>query len=113
MTADTTIFAASRKSPDQMPIQTATNLKRMAPGRCSRSIPTPMRSGSVTRCMTRRTTSRPSPGKHPGVEAEDDDIKVNVKAINHFVWVDEVRYQGRDLTDVLDAELSRPRTVGR
>lgn len=52
-------------------------------------------------------------GKHPGVEAEDDDIEVNVKGINHFMWVDEVRYQGRDLTNVLDAELGRPRTVGR
>ena len=44
--------------------------------------------------------------KHLGVEAEDADIEVNVKGINHFTWVDEVRYQGRDLTDVLDAELA-------
>jgi len=47
-------------------------------------------------------------------EAEDvarDDIAVNVKGINHFTWVDEVRWHGHDVFQYLDRELERRRPV--
>ena len=41
-------------------------------------------------------------------EAEDvsaSEIDVNVKGINHFTWIDEAHWNGRDLFQYLDAEL--------
>ncbi|MFB6202186.1 MAG: glycoside hydrolase family 4 [Halorhabdus sp.] len=37
-----------------------------------------------------------------GVETERSDISVNVKGINHFTWIDEARYKGRDLWPLLE-----------
>ncbi|ELY97712.1 family 4 glycosyl hydrolase [Natrialba aegyptia] len=42
-----------------------------------------------------------------GVDAVDsDEIHVTVKGINHFAWIDEARWRGRDLYRFLDAELA-------
>ncbi|WEL16945.1 Alpha-galactosidase, glycosyl hydrolase family 4 [Halorhabdus sp. SVX81] len=35
-------------------------------------------------------------------EAERSDISINVKGINHFTWIDEARYKGRDLWPLLE-----------
>ncbi|MFB6153656.1 MAG: glycoside hydrolase family 4 [Halodesulfurarchaeum sp.] len=37
-----------------------------------------------------------------GKAAERADISVNVKGINHFTWIDEARYKGRDLWPLLE-----------
>jgi alpha-galactosidase len=43
---------------------------------------------------------------HWDVEAPArDEIHVNVKGINHFTWVDEATWNGRDLFPLVDAEL--------
>jgi alpha-galactosidase/6-phospho-beta-glucosidase family protein len=39
------------------------------------------------------------------VEASDHEVDVNVKGVNHFTFVDEARWRGRDLTPLLDREL--------
>jgi len=42
---------------------------------------------------------------------ERDEIDVNVKGINHFTWIDEARWRGRDLTAYLDEELQRRKPI--
>lgn len=38
-------------------------------------------------------------------EVNGEDIDVNVKGINHFTWVDEARWQGKDIFPAIDEEL--------
>jgi len=41
-------------------------------------------------------------------DAEDvgaEEIDLNVKGVNHFTWVDEARWHGRDIFEFVDAEL--------
>ncbi|MFB6135704.1 MAG: glycoside hydrolase family 4 [Halobacteriaceae archaeon] len=40
-----------------------------------------------------------------------EDIEVNVKGINHFTWVDEARWRGRDLLDLVDRHVEREGVV--
>lgn len=42
----------------------------------------------------------------PPEKARGRNIDINVKGINHFTWVDEARWNGRDLTPLLDRELA-------
>jgi hypothetical protein len=39
-------------------------------------------------------------------EARSDEVDLNVEGINHFTWVDEARYDGRDLLGLPDRELA-------
>lgn len=39
-----------------------------------------------------------------------DDIELNVKGINHYTWVDEAKWRGVDLFDVLDYHLEQEGT---
>ncbi|WP_137290533.1 family 4 glycosyl hydrolase [Natronorubrum halophilum] len=39
-------------------------------------------------------------------DVDPDEIHVNVKGINHFTWIDEARWRGRDLYRFLDDELA-------
>ena len=52
-------------------------------------------------------------GEHLGIEADRDDVTVNVKGINHFTWVDRVRCKGVDLwpllTELVESEEARRR----
>ncbi|MFC7196358.1 hypothetical protein ACFQL4_19845 [Halosimplex aquaticum] len=45
------------------------------------------------------------------IDAAEDvsgsEIAVNVKGINHFTWIDEVRWRGHDVFQYLDDELER------
>lgn len=43
-------------------------------------------------------------------EVERDDIHLNVKGINHYTWVDEARWQGIDLFEVIDHHLEQEGT---
>lgn len=36
---------------------------------------------------------------------DSSEIDVNVKGINHFTWIDEAQWQGRDLFDLVDRKL--------
>jgi len=40
-----------------------------------------------------------------GQSISGDDLRVNVKGINHFTWIDDVRFRGEDVFDVIDIEL--------
>jgi len=40
-----------------------------------------------------------------GQSVSGDDIRVNVKGINHFTWIDDVRFRSEDFFDVIDVEL--------
>ncbi|WP_247004259.1 glycoside hydrolase family 4 [Halosolutus gelatinilyticus] len=40
-----------------------------------------------------------------------EEIRVNVKGINHFTWIDEARWRGRDLYRFLDDELEARRPL--
>jgi len=42
----------------------------------------------------------------PPEDVRGRDIDLNVKGINHFTWVDEARWNGRDLLPLLDRELA-------
>ncbi|MFB6074210.1 MAG: glycoside hydrolase family 4 [Haloarculaceae archaeon] len=44
--------------------------------------------------------------RHLDAEAAADEIALDVWGINHFTWVDEAHWRGRDLFDVLEAELA-------
>ncbi|WP_436922945.1 glycoside hydrolase family 4 [Halosimplex amylolyticum] len=49
------------------------------------------------------------------IDAAEDvsgsEIAVNVKGINHFTWIDEARWRGRDVYQYLDEELERHRPL--
>jgi alpha-galactosidase len=40
-----------------------------------------------------------------------NEIQVNVLGINHFTWVDQATYQGRDLLELLNHHLDEPGTL--
>jgi len=40
--------------------------------------------------------------EHLGIDAEREDVSVNVKGINHFTWLDEARCNGVDLWPLLE-----------
>jgi galacturan 1,4-alpha-galacturonidase len=40
-----------------------------------------------------------------------NEIQVNVSGINHFTWIDQARYQGHDLLEVLKHHLDQPGTL--
>ncbi|RDZ62631.1 glycoside hydrolase family 4 [Haloferax sp. Atlit-12N] len=47
-------------------------------------------------------------------DAEDvarDEVRVNVKGVNHFTWVDEARWRDRDVFQYLDEELDRRKSL--
>jgi len=45
--------------------------------------------------------------KHLNVERPArSEIDVNIKGINHFTWLDEIRWNGHDLFEVIDEELA-------
>jgi alpha-galactosidase len=44
-------------------------------------------------------------------DVDRDDIAVNVKGVNHFTWIDEARWNGRDVFQYLDRELDRRKPI--
>ncbi|WEL21531.1 glycoside hydrolase family 4 [Halorhabdus sp. BNX81] len=46
-----------------------------------------------------------------GQSVSGDDLRVNVKGINHFTWIDDVRFRSEDVFDVIDAELDSQRPL--
>lgn len=42
-----------------------------------------------------------------GIEVKRDDIKVNVLGVNHFTWVDSVKYRGENLLPLFDEAIEK------
>jgi len=43
---------------------------------------------------------------HWGTDADRDEVSVDVSGVNHFTWLTDARWNGRDLFPLLEAELS-------
>ena len=50
-------------------------------------------------------------GRRWGVDADRDEVSVDVTGINHFTWLTAARWDGRDLFPLLEAELADRRPL--